>query len=407
MCIRQPLGMFKMKLFVRKCNKQPASHGTLMAISKTRTRTRTIFQSMVKTCSVLCLLIAQDVALSQAESWSVKSWSRLLDYQSKATDLVVHPLAKVRQPWRLCALYPHLKDSYWLSINYGMVDQARKLGISLRIFEAGGYFHEKRQANQLEKCIKDGSDAILLGTVTHSGHTARIVEIAKDIPVIGLVNNLNPQGIAAMSGVDWGEMGRAPALFLASKHQKDSEPVRVAWFPGSGKDGIASSKIEAFQKALHRSSATLTHIKYGDTGKMIQLSLLEDLLDETTNIDYIVGTGVTVEAAISELRLRGLETKINLLSGYFTHGVYRGLKRGKIDYAPTDQPVLQGRLSIDQAVRVLEGKLQHPHLGPQILSIKPDQMATNLFDSSLSPPSFRPTFRVEPSNLSTSSSRED
>ncbi len=42
-------------------------------------------------------------------------------------------------PAKLCALYPHLKDSYWLSVNAGMVEQARARGVMLKTFEAGGY----------------------------------------------------------------------------------------------------------------------------------------------------------------------------------------------------------------------------------------------------------------------------
>lgn len=332
---------------------------------------------------------------SKAESWWLQRWANLLDYSSFSTVTEIHPLEKAEKPWRLCALYPHLKDSYWLSINYGMVDQARKLGVSLRIFEAGGYYHADRQAEQLEACVREGSDAILLGTVTYAGHSHRLVEIAKTTPIIGLVNNLAPDGVTAMSGVDWQKMGDAPGLYLSSRHPKGSVPVRVAWFPGAGKEGISSTKMKAFQEALKSSSAQLTHIKLGDTGKMIQLTLVEELLDETTDVDYIVGTGVSAEAAISALKLRGLEGKVKLLSSYFTHGVYRGIKRGKIESAPTDQPVLQGRLAIDQAVRVLEDKLQHPHLGPEVLIVSRDNVEKFSSDHSLSPSAFRPTFTVQ------------
>ena len=340
-----------------------------------------------------CLVTQQARCVPGPGSCNTGASCSTIDPRSRLVE--VEPLGKVSKPWRLCALYPHLKDSYWLSINYGMVDQARKLGVSLRIFEAGGYYHSKRQADQLEACVRQGSDAILLGTVTHSGHTERLVELSKTIPTIGLVNNLNPEGIAAMSGVDWRDMGQSPGLYLSNRHPKGNVPVRVAWFPGAGKEGISSTKMMAFQNALTASSAELTHVKYGDTGKMVQLTLVEELLDETTDIDYIVGTGVTAEAAISALKLRGLEGRVKLLSSYFTHGVYRGIKRGKIESAPTDQPVLQGRLAIDQALRVLEEKLIYPHLGPEVLTVDRDSIGSFSSDSSLSPTAFRPTFQVQ------------
>ncbi|XNM51950.1 hypothetical protein ACLK2D_05060 [Escherichia coli] len=33
---------------------------------------------------------------------------------------------KAKRAWKLCALYPSLKDSYWLSLNYGMQEAARR-----------------------------------------------------------------------------------------------------------------------------------------------------------------------------------------------------------------------------------------------------------------------------------------
>lgn len=329
------------------------------------------------------------------EAWVARSWEKMLDFTSPSTLTEIMPLGVANRRWTLCALYPHLKDSYWLSVNFGMVDQAGKLGVSLHIFEAGGYFHADRQAEQLEACVAAGADAILLGTVTHSGHTKRLVEIAKTIPVFGLVNNINPEGISGMTGVDWTNMGLAAGRFLEIRHPKGSKTKRLAWFPGAGKEGISSTKMIAFQDALENSSAEISAIKYGDTGKMVQLTLIEELLEEDKDIDYIVGTGVTAEAAISALKLRGLEDRISIISSYFTHGVYRGIKRGRILSAPTDQPVLQGRMSVDQAVRMLEGKAYPAHIGPQILFVTTDNIETFSSENSLSPSTFRPTFRVD------------
>lgn len=66
---------------------------------------------------------------------------------------------------KICAIYPHLKDSYWLSVNYGMVSEAEKQGVNLRVLEAGGYPNKSRQEQQLALCTQWGADAIILGTV--------------------------------------------------------------------------------------------------------------------------------------------------------------------------------------------------------------------------------------------------
>ena len=57
--------------------------------------------------------------------------------------------------------------------------------------------------------------------------------------------------------------------------------------------------------------------KYGDTGKEIQVILVEEAIEERPDIDYIVGSAVTAEAAVSILRARGLTGEIKVVADYF------------------------------------------------------------------------------------------
>lgn len=52
------------------------------------------------------------------------------------------PLRRLESQTRMetrWALYPSLKDSYWLSLNYGMQEAARRYGVDLKVLEAGGH----------------------------------------------------------------------------------------------------------------------------------------------------------------------------------------------------------------------------------------------------------------------------
>jgi protein TorT len=190
-------------------------------------------------------------------------------------------------------------------------------------------------------------------------------------------------------------MGAAAGAYLAKLHPKGSKPVRIAWLPGPETAGWVKFTDEGFHKAIADSAVTIVTTKYGDTGEEIQLKLVEDVLEETPDIDYIVGNALAIEAAMGVVAKRKLEGKVKLVADYFTPGVYRGIKRGKIFGAPTDSAVLQGRLSVDQAVRVLEKKDLVRHVGPKIFVV--DQTNVNDFavDDSLAPPTFQATFRVE------------
>ncbi len=84
-----------------------------------------------------------------------------------------------------------------------------------------------------------------------------------------------------------------------------------------------------------------------------------------------------------------------MLADYFTHAVYRGIKRGKILAAPADFAIVQGRLGIEQAVRVFEGSLTYKHLGPEIALVEANNVNEIGTGHSLAPATFIPTFIIE------------
>ncbi len=344
--------------------------------------------------AICLLLFTFRPVLAADATWRLETWQTPYDFQSPSSTISYQPLEKAKKKWRICASYPHLKDSYWLSVNYGMVEEARRLGVALRVVEAGGYPNLERQIAQVRECSKN-VDILVLGTVSFDGLTETVLEIAKSIPVVAVVNDIADAGISAKTGVSWISMGRMIGDRLAAAHPTGSAPVRVAWFPGPLGSGWVPFVEQGFRSALMNSSAQIVVTKYGDTGKEIQLNLIEEALEEQPDVDYIVGSAVTAEAAVGVLRARKLTDKISVLADYFTHAVYRGLKRGRILAAPTDFPVWQGRLGIEQAVRVLEGSLNLKHAGPAIEVVDTENVDEIGTEGSLAPATFTPTFVVE------------
>jgi protein TorT len=267
--------------------------------------------------------------------------------------------------------------------------------VALRVVEAGGYPNLSRQISQIQECTARNTDILVIGSVSFKGVTPTIKDIAKRIPVVAVVNDIADDGITAKTGVSWISMGKRIGEFLARAHPQGSAPVKVAWFPGPKASGWVPFVEEGFKSALADSSAEIVVTKYGDTGKEIQLILIEEALEERPDVDYLVGSAVTAGAAVSVLRAKGLSNRIKILADYFTHAVYRGIKRGKILAAPTDFAIVQGRLGIEQAVRVLEGKLTLKHVGPAITLIDSKNVNEIGTSQSLAPATFTPTFIIE------------
>jgi protein TorT len=341
------------------------------------------------------LPLSGQTARAEGRSWTLETWATPFDYRSPSRTIDYRPLERASKKWHICASYPHLKDSYWLSVNYGMVQEAQRLAVSLQVVEAGGYPNLSRQIDQIRDCTAKGADILVVGTVSFEGLTATILEIAERMPVVAVVNDIADPGIRAKAGVSWITMGRRVGEYLAKLHPKGTPPVKLAWFPGPQGSGWVPFVEEGFRTALAESSAEIVVTKFGDTGKEIQVILIEEALEERPDVDYIVGSAVTAEAAISVLRAQGLSDRIKILADYFTHAVYRGIKRGRIVAAPTDFPVLQGRLGIDQAVRILDGNLSIRHVGPAIKMVDGDNVDLVGSEGSLAPAWFKPTFTVE------------
>jgi periplasmic protein TorT len=303
------------------------------------------------------------------------------------------PLKKAARNWSICAVFPHMKDSYWLAVNYGLSSEVKRLGVQMRLYEAGGYDNLPVQIQQIESCVAAGADGVIIGAISYHGLDALVARLHQQgIPVVDLVNGMSSDRIAAHSLVSFEEMGYQAGEYIARLHPKGGRPARVAWFPGPHGAGWVRDGERGFRQALSGSAAEIIAVRYGDTGKTVQAALIGQVLDENTNIDYIAGTAVTAGTAVKILRDRGLSGRIKIVAYYFTPEVYREIRRDQILCAPTDSPVIQGRIAVDQMIRILENKPYHKRVGPQIHVI--DKNNVNSFDrgTSLAPGGFRATY---------------
>ena len=357
----------------------------------------TVKTTVVSMFSGLALGLTAGVA--SAEDWypySVEVWDPPFDMSSPRSAVDYVPLEKAEKAWDICVSFPHMKDAYWLAVNYGVVAEAERIGAKMQLVEAGGYTNLNKQISQIEDCVAGGAEAVVIGAISFDGLNNLVGEIrGKGIPVIDVINGMSSPELSAKSLVSFGEMGFKAGEYIAKLHPKGSGAVKVAWFPGPPGAGWVEAGNSGFVEAVADSDIEIVDTKYGDTGKEVQLKLVEDTLEAYPDINYIVGTSPTTEAAVQLLRDRGLSEDIKVLSYYFTPGVYENIKKGRVLAAPTDSAVVQGRVAIDQAVRILEGKDYLQHAGPALYVIDSSNVDSFHYESSLAPRDFKPTFSVD------------
>ena len=121
--------------------------------------------------------------------------------------------------------------------------------------------------------------------------------------MIDVINGISSPELSAKSLVSFGEMGCKAGEYLAKLHPAGSEPVKVAWFPGPpGAGWVEAGNTGLPRRRSRAATIEVVDTKYGDTGKEVQLKLVEDMLEAHPDINYIVGTAVTAEAATGLLR---------------------------------------------------------------------------------------------------------
>jgi len=314
----------------------------------------------------------------------------------KKTPIEYSPLAKASKKWDVCVSFPHMKDAYWLGVDYGVIEEAKRQGIKLQVLDAGGYTNLGKQVSQIEDCVARGANAVIIGAISGDG-LSNVVKAtaAKKVPVVDLVNGMNSPDLSAKSLVSFYTMGQSTGEYLAKKHPAGSPAVKVGWFPGPAGAGWVEAAHKGFMDAVKGSAVVVLDPKYGDTGKEAQSKLVEDVLQGNPDLAYIAGTAVTAEAATGILRSRSLDKKVQVLSFYMTPGVYEGIQKGRIVAAPADSMVIQGRIAVDQAVRLLEGKEVVKHVGPKIFVVDSSNIKTVKADDILPPAGFKPVFEVK------------
>lgn len=303
----------------------------------------------------------------QAEEWfpaPVVSDGRALNY---------FPQNKASRPWRICALLPQGVGRYWWAMSWGLAQEAQRQGVRMGIYDAGGYQNAALQSEQFEQCTKRGADAYIVGGISAAGLCSQIQAVAsKGAAVIDLANRLDCQGVSAHSRVNYADMTKVAFAYLL-QHSR-GRPVRVGWFPGPEGAAWLKDAEAGLNEALKGTSVTLVHGGYGAADISGQAPLIRSLLEREPNLDYVLGNA---EAAAFASRLRhntAPRYHFEVISFYVNERLLAPIAEGQVLAAPTDSPVVQARIAVDLAVRVLEKQAVARMVSPQILMLDRDNV---------------------------------
>ncbi len=265
--------------------------------------------------------------------------------------------SKPSKKYKIAVLLPHLKDPYFLGVNYGILKQSKKNNIQFKLYEAGGYNKLARQKEQFYEAIKDGVDGIILASIHYKKFDRDILEAKKlGIPVVAVINDVNAAEIYSKALVSFYQMGYKTGEYIAKL--SENKNINIAFLPGPNGSGWAPDTLNGFKHAISKHKQTNINIYeplFGDTGKITQSILIKRAFYYYKDIDYLVGNAVMAVEATKYLKKTN-NTKTKIISTYIIPDVYKMIKLNKILAAPSDNGMIQAMISVDMLQKILDGK---------------------------------------------------
>ena len=346
---------------------------------------------MIATAFAAAALLAGTTARAEEQWWPVKVY----DFDSGKKEVVDYtPVPKAEKPWNLCVLFPHMKDTFWVAVDYGVAQEAKREGVNMTLYQAGGYENLPKQLSQFDDCMAGPFDAIIIGPISEAGVARKFREAQRaGKPVISTVNPVSKSDYTAKMDVNFVTMGEQTGTFLIDYMK--GKPARVVNFPGPAGSGWAEQFNDGFKNTIAKAeSVKLLGEKFGDSGVAVQLGLIQNALQAYPDVNVIWGCAPAAEAAIGAVRQAGRKDEL-IISSYENQAMLDALNKDEILAFATQYPVLEGRVAIDTAVRILEHKkyIKNSQTIPSIID-KQDLDKVNM-SLVLAPASFSAEYSVK------------
>jgi ribose transport system substrate-binding protein len=259
--------------------------------------------------------------------------------------------------YRIGVLFPFIAAPFWVNEAYGVLDQAKRVGVDVVWLSADGYDNIDKQNSQIEALVSQRVDAIILGATSSAG-TVPAVEraVEKGIPVFAHVTSSATDRITAAVLDDDDAIGRRQAQFMGQALHGQGQ---VAMLSGPAAADWSSRRARSFKAVM---AAEFPNIKivaerHGIPDRADAQRLAEDLLVGFPDLAglFAVADGMAMGAADAAIAAQRID-RITITTASFSRETVPYLTAGHIDVNVDENPVLMGRTALNTVVRALNGE---------------------------------------------------
>ena len=285
-----------------------------------------------------------------------------------------------------------MKDPYWVGCSYGVVSEAKRLGVAVDIFPADGYSDLVGQLRKMDEAIAAKYDAIVISPLSQTANNFSIGKArALGIPVFELANDSTSDDLTIKVTTSLKDMGiNATQWVIRDAQKRGLKSINIALLPGPSDAGWVKGEVEGTREAAHKAAikVNIVDILYGDSDRIGQSQLVEQLLAKHgKKLDYILGCTGCAPAAILPMRQAGLNGKIRIVAYDLTREIADFIRKGEIFASADTKGVSQARVTINAVVNFLEGRIEKlPHtILIKLGLVDQSNYAAYRFDTSIAP----------------------
>ncbi|MDE5054634.1 ribose ABC transporter substrate-binding protein RbsB [Niallia taxi] len=243
-----------------------------------------------------------------------------------------------------------LNNPFFVSLRDGVVKEAESLGMEVIIVDAQN--DSAKQVNDVEDLIQQGVDALLINP-TDSASISTAVQSANNIgiPVVTLDRSADKGKVEALVASDNIKGGEMAANYLIEKLGEKAEVIELEGVPGAsatrergqGFHNIADQKLNVIAKQA------------ADFDRTKGLTVMENLLQANPNVKAVFAHNDEMAlGAIEAINSSGKDVSVIGFDG--NDEALNAIKAGDMEATVAQQPELIGKLAVNAARDVLQGK---------------------------------------------------
>lgn len=285
---------------------------------------------------------------------------------------------------------PAVNTEFWVNMYYGVVDEAARQGVRVIALDAGGYNNITRQIQQIQDLIQRRVDVLLVGA-TNAQAIAPVVEqaVARGIPVVGLSSLPATDRLAIRVGADHYDMGALQARAMA---EAIGGRGTVAVMAGPAGASWSEERRDGFRETIAEyPDITIVAEQWTNSDRLSGLTLMEDWISRFPDLAGVYGATDDLSAGAADaLEAANLTGQVVVTGSNLSQIGRQYLTEGKIFANTAQQVVLQGRLGVQNAIKMLLGEPYEADIRTASVLVTTDNLQTVDMSTIAAPEGYRP-----------------